>query len=57
MKSLNFEQMENLEGGSWAGCARGAGMLMWASAPYAIALGGWVGLAAIGAVGCIAAQL
>lgn len=39
-KSLSFEQMENLDGGSWA-CAGNLVLLGLAGATAAVATGGW----------------
>ena len=60
MKTLELNQMENLEGGdfNWRACASGGGTLAWAYAnsPAAI-FGGLWGLAAAAAVGCVASGL
>ncbi len=58
MKTLELNQMENLEGGTWQGCAGGAVGLSYAYVNSGAAfLGGWWGLAAAAVVGCVVGAL
>jgi hypothetical protein len=58
MKTLDFNQMENVEGGwSWESCAVGAGLFLAHGGWVAAAAGGWIGVGLLAGAGCVVANV
>ncbi len=57
MKKLDLSQMEKVNGGwSWEDCLSGAGRALVHGGWVAAAAGGWIGVGALAAFGCVVAN-